>query len=103
MGNELLLSLKWEMLVTEDIEFGFKIHFHAADMSPNSKRAATLGINGRAYRWITLGYSHSVGHFLKPPYRSNCYDYTDYNFTSRQDCKINFLLLFSLFMELNQI
>lgn len=46
MGNELLLSLKWELLVTDEIEFGFKIHFHSPDQAPNSKQAATLGING---------------------------------------------------------
>lgn len=33
-----------------------------------------------------MGYTHSLANFLKPPYRSNCYDYTEYNFTSRQDC-----------------
>ena len=52
MGNELLMSLRWELLsgVREDIEFGFKIHFHSPDMAPNNKRAATLGINGRSAR-----------------------------------------------------
>ena len=29
-----------------DIEFGFKVHIHSPKLSPNSKRAATLGING---------------------------------------------------------
>ena len=42
---------------------------------------------GKAFKWVTLGYSHSVGHFLKKPYRTNCYNYNEYNFKSRQDCK----------------
>lgn len=57
------MSLKWELLsgVTEDIEFGFKIHFHAPDMAPNNKRAATLGINGRSARYfVRLNFSHQI-------------------------------------------
>lgn len=35
MSNELLLKLKWDILVTENIEFGFKIHIHSPTQSPN--------------------------------------------------------------------
>lgn len=45
-----------------------------------------------------------MANFLKPPFKTNCYNYTEFNFTSRQDCKymmlsfcelkvINFVLL----------